>query len=49
MPLGHGWKTLLVRKLDIISVGYYNNWIKKGWVSATGDGVKNKELIQEIY
>lgn len=28
---------------------WYNSWIKKGWISATGDGVKNKELIQEIH
>ena len=27
---------------------WYDNWIKKGWVSSTGEEVKNKELIQEI-
>jgi ribonuclease HI len=27
---------------------WYHSWIKKGWVSATGEEVKNKELIQEI-
>lgn len=27
---------------------WYHKWIKKGWVSATGEEVKNKELIQEI-
>lgn len=25
-----------------------HKWIKKGWVSSTGEEVKNKELIQEI-
>ena len=28
---------------------WYNNWIRKDWVSATGKEVKNKELIQEIH
>ena len=28
---------------------WYNNWIKKGWISSTGEEVKNKELIQDIH
>ena len=27
---------------------WYYSWIKRGWISATGEEVKNKELIQEI-
>jgi len=27
---------------------WYRNWVKNGWVSATGEAVKNKELVQEI-
>ena len=28
---------------------WYNNWVRKDWISATGKEVKNKELIQEIH
>tara|TARA_B100001094_G_C17920246_1_gene665583 strand:+ start:57 stop:746 length:690 start_codon:yes stop_codon:yes gene_type:complete len=27
---------------------WYHSWIKKGWISSSGEKVKNKELIQEI-
>lgn len=29
--------------------GWIYNWIKKGWKTASGDPVKNKELWQELY
>lgn len=29
--------------------GWIYNWIKKGWKTASGDEVKNKELWQELY
>ena len=28
---------------------WLDNWIKKNWKTASGDGVKNKELWQELY
>jgi ribonuclease HI len=27
---------------------WYHSWVKKGWINATGEEVKNKVLIQEI-
>lgn len=29
--------------------GWIYNWIKKGWKTASGESVKNKELWQELY
>ena len=29
--------------------GWIYNWIKKGWKTASGENVKNKELWQELY
>lgn len=29
--------------------GWIYNWMKKGWKTASGDPVKNKELWQELY
>lgn len=29
--------------------GWIYNWIKKGWKTAGGESVKNKELWQELY
>ena len=29
--------------------GWIYNWIKKGWRTASGEPVKNKELWQELY
>ena len=29
--------------------GWIYNWIKKGWKTASGEAVKNKELWQELY
>ena len=29
--------------------GWIYNWIKKGWKTADGNDVKNKELWQELY
>ena len=29
--------------------GWIYNWIKKGWKTAGGDSVKNKEIWQELY
>lgn len=29
--------------------GWIYNWIKKGWKTAGGDEVKNKEIWQELY
>lgn len=29
--------------------GWIYNWIKKGWKTASGEPVKNKELWQELY
>jgi len=28
---------------------WIDNWLKKNWKTASGDGVKNKELWQELY
>ena len=28
---------------------WLDNWLKKNWKTASGDGVKNKELWQELY
>lgn len=35
--------------VNSFSQGWIYNWIKKGWKTASGDEVKNKELWQELY
>ena len=35
--------------VNAFNQGWIYNWIKKGWKTASGDPVKNKELWQELY
>ena len=35
--------------VNAFNQGWIYNWIKKGWKTADGAGVKNKEIWQEIY
>ncbi len=35
--------------VNAFNQGWIYNWIKKGWKTASGDAVKNKELWQELY
>lgn len=35
--------------VNAFNQGWIYNWIKKGWKTADGNNVKNKELWQELY
>ena len=35
--------------VNAFNQGWIYNWIKKGWKTASGEPVKNKELWQELY
>lgn len=35
--------------VNCFNQGWIYNWIKKGWKTAGGDSVKNKELWEELY
>ena len=35
--------------VNAFNQGWIYNWIKKGWKTASGEEVKNKELWQELY
>ena len=35
--------------VNAFNQGWIYNWIKKGWKTASGESVKNKELWQELY
>ena len=35
--------------VNAFNQGWIYNWIKKGWKTASGEQVKNKELWQELY
>lgn len=35
--------------VNAFNQGWIYNWIKKGWKTAGGESVKNKELWQELY
>ena len=35
--------------VNAFNQGWIYNWMKKGWKTASGDAVKNKELWQELY
>lgn len=35
--------------VNCFNQGWIYNWIKKGWKTASGDPVKNKELWEELY
>ena len=35
--------------VNAFNQGWIFNWIKKGWKTASGEPVKNKELWQELY
>lgn len=35
--------------VNCFNQGWIYNWIKKGWKTAGGDPVKNKELWEELY
>ena len=35
--------------VNAFNQGWIYNWIKKGWKTADGNDVKNKEIWQEIY
>jgi ribonuclease HI len=35
--------------VNAFSQGWIYNWIKKGWKTADGSAVKNKELWEELY
>ena len=35
--------------VNAFNQGWIYNWIKKGWKTANGEPVKNKELWQELY
>lgn len=35
--------------VNAFSQGWIYNWMKKGWKTASGEAVKNKELWQELY
>lgn len=35
--------------VNTFTQGWIFNWMQKGWKTASGDSVKNKELWQELY
>ena len=35
--------------VNTFTQGWIFNWMQKGWETASGDSVKNKELWQELY
>ena len=35
--------------VNAFNQGWIFNWMKKGWKTASGEAVKNKELWQELY
>ena len=35
--------------VNAFNQGWIYNWVKKGWRTASGEPVKNKELWQELY
>ena len=35
--------------VNTFTQGWIFNWVQKGWKTASGDSVKNKELWQELY
>ena len=35
--------------VNAFNQGWIYNWIKKGWKTASGEPVKNKEIWQELY
>lgn len=35
--------------VNAFTQGWIFNWMQKGWKTASGDSVKNKELWQELY
>lgn len=35
--------------VNTFTQGWIYNWMQKGWKTASGDSVKNKELWQELY
>lgn len=35
--------------VNAFNLGWIYNWMKKGWKTASGETVKNKEIWQELY
>lgn len=35
--------------VNCFNQGWIYNWLKKGWKTASGENVKNKELWEELY